>query len=130
MQVGKDFLTLVFLVILMNSHMSFKKIIDSIKEKTISLFYRDKEKITITAKRDWFILLSIFSLGIVFFTLVGLSLFMKINYRDTISRGNEQSDLPEIITKERLNERLNIFDEKEKQLNKLLLNRPVIIDPS
>lgn len=130
METGKDFLALVFLVILVNSHMSFKKIINSVKEKTDSLFYRDKEKVTITAKRDWLILLSLFSLCIVFFTVIGFSLFMKINRYDTISYGNEQSDLPEIVTKERLNERLNIFNEKEKQLNELLLNRPSVIDPS
>lgn len=106
----------------------FKKIKNSID--TSPFFDIDKEKIVGNAKRDWVIVLILFFLWAVLFSIVGIYLFFQINKGEIFIVVPDDTQLETTISRENLENVLKTYEDKETLLRNYRDNTPNIIDPS
>lgn len=105
----------------------FKKIKELFSSNNTEVY---RKKYIITAYRDWKILVSIFLVINIFIAAGSFYLFIKINKEEVFLLEYTGLILVDRIDKDRLNEVVEIFEDKKERFELLLKQKPKIADPS
>jgi len=91
---------------------------------------KDKLKIIFTPSRDWGVLLTIFFTLLIFLVVANVYFFIHYSENKVFLKIDENEEEVEIINIEEINRTIELFENKENTFNKLLKEKPDIVDPS
>jgi len=91
---------------------------------------KDKLKIIFTTSRDWGVLLIVFFILLIFLFVINTYFFIYYNKEGAFLKIFEEVEEVEIMKTEELNRTIELFENKESTFNKLLEDKPSIVDPS
>lgn len=92
-------------------------------------FSKKKQSLT-NIKRDWSVILLVFSLLVIISLVFSIYLFSQISKGEIFIVHLEKTDGIEAIDKELLQKTLSFFEDKENRFNELRENKPIFVDPS
>ncbi|GMQ95171.1 MAG: hypothetical protein BMS9Abin13_283 [Patescibacteria group bacterium] len=105
--------------------------IKKILQKVTDYWDKDSLKLTLTPYRDWGILIVAFFIFIAIASTAHSYLFIKIkNQQIFFEEASGEILEMEVLDTERLRSTVEFFDKKEETFQRLLIEKPSIIDPS
>jgi len=91
---------------------------------------KDKSKIEFNVYRDWSVLLVIFFIFLIFIAVVNMYLFTVINKEEIFAKEISGDEEIEMLNVENLKSIMEFFNKREENFNKLIEQKPDIVDPS
>ncbi len=90
----------------------------------------DKSKIEFSVYRDWSVFLVIFFIFLIFIAMANVYLFTIINKEEIFAKERSVEEEIEMLDIETLKNIMEFFDGRAENFNKLLEQKPDIVDPS
>lgn len=105
----------------------------NLKNSIKSIFNRkgkDRSKVQFNVYKDWVILLTLFFILLVAVAAVNVYLFTEINKDEIFIKQRPAGEEIEMLDSDKLEEVIEVFDNRSENFNNLLKDKPDVIDPA